>query len=271
MNITLETEKIKKEVPIAELVHKSLVAHGVITNPRVVKCGTYYSWERHIKRRVRCGYVKECPMCYERTADLKRYEILKKQEECLKGGGRLLLVTLTIPHKKTDSLKYLQDKLSNSVKKLKNQHGWRKIREQSFMPPRTVYEVTYSEKNGFHPHVHMIFFQNNLQLTNNKIRENLNSYWRNYTGGNVDVGDVDSPTIYINKKQYDWVNVDDLQKSLGDLKRKTKNHFKRNELEGMLVCNDNIPDYKPPPPLTVESIIKGAKEIRDNQSYYKER
>jgi hypothetical protein len=39
----------------------------------------------------------------------------------------------------------------------------------------------------------------------------------------------------------------------------------------MLVCNDNIPDYKPPPPLTVESIIKGAKEIRDNQSYYKER
>ena len=50
MNNTLETEKRKKEVPIAELVHKSLVAHGIITNPRVIKCGTYYSWERHIKK-----------------------------------------------------------------------------------------------------------------------------------------------------------------------------------------------------------------------------
>ena len=44
MNNTLETDKIKKKVPIPELVHKSLVAHGIITNPRVVKCGTYYSW-----------------------------------------------------------------------------------------------------------------------------------------------------------------------------------------------------------------------------------
>ena len=280
MNNTIETEKRKREVPIAELVHKSLVAHGIITNPRVVKCGTYYSWERHIKRRVRCGRVKECPMCYERTADLKRHEILKKQEECLKDGGSLFLVTLTMTHKKTDRLKYLQDKLSDSVRKLKNQHGWRKIREQSFMPPRTIYEVTYSEKNGFHPHVHMVFFQKNLQLTKTKIRETLSPYWNNYTGGNVDVGNVDNPTTYINKKEYDWVNVDDLQKSLGDLKRKTKNHFKKSELEGhfkkselegMVVCHDNIPDYKPPPPLTIESILKGAKEIRENQSYYKER
>ena len=84
MNNTLETEKRKKEVPIAELVHKSLVAHVIITNPRVVKCGTYYSWERHIKRRVRCGNVKECPMCYERTADLKRHEILKNRKNASK-------------------------------------------------------------------------------------------------------------------------------------------------------------------------------------------
>ena len=82
---------------------------------------------------------------------------------------------------------------------------------------------------------------------------------------------MDNPTTYINKKEYDWVNVDDLEKSLGDLKRKTKKTFKKSELEGMVVCHDNIPDYKPPPPLTIESILKGAKEMRENQSYYKER
>ena len=89
------------------------------------------------------------------------------------------------------------------------------------------------------------------------------------TGANLDVGNVDNPTTYINKKQYDWVDVDEVNKSLGDLKRKTKKSFKKNELEGMLVCNDNIPEYKPP--MTVEGILKGLKEIQDNQSYYKER
>ena len=87
-------------------------------------------------------------------------------------------------------MKYLQDKLSVSVRTLKNQHGWRKIREQSFMPPRTVYECTYSEINGFHPHVHMLFFQKNILLTKTKIRETLSPYWNNYTGGNVDVCNV---------------------------------------------------------------------------------
>ena len=126
----------------------------------------------------------------------------------------------------------------------------------------------------------MMFFADNQIIKKTQIRNTLSPYWNNYTGANLDVGNVDNPTTYINKKEYDWVNVDDLQKSLGDLKRKTKNHFKKSELEGhfkkselegMVVCHDNIPDYKPPPPLTIESILKGAKEIRENQSYYKER
>ena len=118
-------------------------------------------------------------------------------------------------------------------------------------------------------HVHMIFFMKDKQLTKTKISETLSPYWNNYTGGNVDVGNVDNPTIYINKKEYDWVNVDDLYSSLGDLKRKTKNHFKKSELEGMVLCNDNIPDYKPP--ISLDELVKVAKEMRENQSYYKER
>ena len=259
---------IKTGKPFVEHLHESLVKHGVITDPRVVKCGTYYSWERHIKRRVRCGNVKECPMCYERTADFKRYEILEKQEECLKGGGSIFLVTGTVRHKKTDTLKYLQDKLSNSVRKLKNQHGWRKIREQSFMPPRTVYEVTYGLENGFHPHVHMIFFMKDKQLTKTKIRETLSPYWNNYTGANLDVRNLDNPTIYINKKQYEWVDVNELEETIGKMNRDVQERFKKSELEEMLVCHDNT-EYKPP--MTVEGILEGLKEIQGNQSYYRER
>ena len=260
---------IKTEKPLVEHLHESLVKHGVITNPRVVKCGTYYSWERHIKHRIQCGKIKECPICSERILDYKRHQMLKTQEECLKDGGSLFLITGTIKHKKTDSLKYSQNTLRTAVRKLKKQKGWRKLLEQSNHPTRTVYECTYSEKNGYHPHVHMMFFADNQIIKKTQIRNTLSHYWRNYTGANLDVGNVDNPTTYINKKEYDWVNVDDLYSSLGDLKRKTKNHFKKSELEGMVLCNDNIPDYKPP--ISLDELVKVAKEMRENQSYYKER
>jgi len=117
----------------------------------------------------------------------------------------------------------------------------------------------------------MVFFQKNLQLTKTKIRETLSPYWNNYTGGNVDVGNVDNPNTYINKKEYPYVNLDELQSTIGKMNRELKNHFKRSELESMIVCHDNFPYYEPPPPLTVEGILKGVKEIRENQSYYKER
>ena len=40
---TKETEK-----PFIDTLHASLVTHKIITNPRVIKCGTYFSKE--------CGY-----------------------------------------------------------------------------------------------------------------------------------------------------------------------------------------------------------------------
>ena len=260
---------IKTEKPFVEHLHESLVKHGVITNPRVVKCGTYYSWERHIKHRIQCGKIKECPICSERILDYKRHQMLKTQEKCLKDGGSLFLITGTIKHKKTDSLKFSQDKLSTAVRKLKKQKGWRKLLEQSSHPTRTVYECTYSEKNGYHPHVHMMFFADNQIINKTQIRNTLSNYWRNYTAGNLDVSKIDNPTIYLNKKEYPYVDLDELQETIGKMNRELKEHFTKSELETELVKIDNFPEYEPV--ISVEGILKTLHEMQDNQSYYKER
>ena len=260
---------IKTGKPFVEHLHASLVKHGVITNPRVVKCGTYYSWERYIKHRIKCGKIKECPICRERVSDYKRHQMLKTQEECLKDGGSLFLITGTIKHKKSDSLKFSQDKLSSTVRKLKKQKGWRKLLERSSHPTRTVYETTYSEKNGFHPHVHMLFFADNQIIKKTQIRNTLSHYWNNYTGSNLDVTKIDNPTIYLNKKEYDWVNLDELESKIGKMNKELKEHFTKPELETELVKIDNFPDYEPS--ISVEGILKTLKEMQDNQSYYKER
>ena len=260
---------IKTEKPFVEHLHESLVKHGVITNPRVVKCGTYYSWERHIKHRIQCGKIKECPICSERILDYKRHQMLKTQEECLKDGGSLFLITGTIKHKKSDSLKFSQNTLRTAVRKLKKQKGWRKLLEQSSHPTRTVYECTYSEKNGYHPHVHMMFFADNQIIKKTQIRNTLSHYWNNYTGANLDVSNIDNPTIYLNKKEYDWVDLDELESKIGKTNRELKEHFTKSELETELVKIDNFPDYEPV--ISVEGILKTLHEMQDNQSYYKER
>jgi len=257
---------VTRKEPFVEHLHASLVKHGVITNPRVVKCGTYYSWERHIKHRIQCGKIKECPICRERISDYKRHQMLKTQEKCLKDGGSLFLITGTIKHKKTDSLKFSQDKLSSAVRKLKKQKGWRKLLERSSHPTRTVYETTYSEKNGFHPHVHMMFFADNQIIKKTQIRNTLSHYWNNYTGSNLDVTKIDKPTPYVGGKKYYPRELDDIFKKQKD---EMKEHFAKEELEIELVKVDSYPDYEPP--ISVEGILRTLKEIQQNQSYYKER
>ena len=64
MNNTIETEKRKKEVPFVELVHKSLVAHGIIINPNIVN-GERTSMK---SRDMIFQYTKALNIMVERTA-----------------------------------------------------------------------------------------------------------------------------------------------------------------------------------------------------------
>ena len=79
---TIETEK---EILFVDALHESLVNHKIITNPRVIQCGTYFSKERgYVRYRVKCGNIKECSRCRTEGLSQRRQEMLSKQESCLK-------------------------------------------------------------------------------------------------------------------------------------------------------------------------------------------
>ena len=74
---TTETEK---EILFVDALHESLVTHKIVTNPRVIQCGTYYSRERgQFTYRVRCGNIKECPRCRTEELAKRRLEIISAQ------------------------------------------------------------------------------------------------------------------------------------------------------------------------------------------------
>ena len=111
MNQTHQENTKKTEKQFVDILHESLVNHKIITNPRVIQCGTYYSKERgYFRYRIKCGNIKECPRCREKTLSFRRSQMLQRQEECINQGGSLFIITGTLKHKKTD-LRYLQKKL----------------------------------------------------------------------------------------------------------------------------------------------------------------
>lgn len=196
---TIETGK---EILFVDAHHEYLVNHKIISNPRVIQCGTYFSKEQgHFKYRVKCGNIKECPRCRTEGLSKRRQEILSEQEECIREGGFLFMITGTLKHKKSDSLRFLQGKLSDAVKKLKNQYGCREIMKGKSMSTKTVYETTYSLKHGFHPHVHMLVGLNLEGIHKTQIHKALNNNWRNYTGANLDVSNIDNPTVCVGGKE----------------------------------------------------------------------
>ena len=132
------------------------------------------------------------------------------------------------------------------------------------MSTKTVYETDYSLKNGFHPHAHMLIGLNQDGINKTGIHKTLNNNWRSYTGANLDVTNIDSPTVYVGGKE-------EYPEKLGSVfrhqKQEMETNFTRPRLETILVSYDQIPEYQNPS-LPRETIVKILKEMNQNQSYY---
>ena len=270
MNTSKNNTETGKEVLFVDALHESLVANKIITNLRVIQCGTYYSRERgHFTYRVRCGNIKECPRCRTEELAKRRLEILSAQEECLREEGSIFMITGTLKHRKTDSLRFLQKKLGDSVKRLKNQYGWRQIMKSRIMSTKTVYETTYTLKSGYHPHTHMLIGLNQEGINKTQIHKALNNNWRNYTGANMDVTNIDSPTVYVGgKEEYPEKLLEIFRQQKREMQFNLKDkQFPRSRLETILMYYDQIPGYTNPS-MPKEKVVKILKEMNRNQSYY---
>ena len=111
------------------------------------------------------------------------------------------------------------------------------------MSTKTVYETTYSLKHGFHPHAHMLFGLNQDGINKTQIHKALNCNWKNYTGANLDVTNVDQPTIYVGGKQE---YPEKLESIFRQQKQEMKEHFSRSNLETMLVSYVLVSEYQNP-------------------------
>lgn len=127
-----------------------------------------------------CRKCWVCPTCVARLGAQKKAELIELQKVINDLGLYAYMMTFTIPHSLRDRLIDLLEKLKVAQGKFIDGMRAGKLRKIfSKVGHITVLEVTYSEKSGWHPHLHILviseLFYTDKELIN--IEENLYKAW----------------------------------------------------------------------------------------------
>lgn len=105
-----------------------------------------------------CGSVWACPCCSARISEVRRQELqqLEQWAGSPKRGLRLVMMTLTARHRNM-RLGDMVDRLAKAKRRMQNRKGWQRLRQSGLLAGTvSVREATHGEKNGWHPHYHVL-------------------------------------------------------------------------------------------------------------------
>jgi len=106
-----------------------------------------------------CGSVWTCPVCAAKIQERRRIEIASAIDWCYANDMQAVLVTLTFPHTRKDELKELLTKQSKALQRLRAGQPWSRFKNSiKYRGLIRSLELTYGTTNGWHPHVHELWF-----------------------------------------------------------------------------------------------------------------
>lgn len=197
-----------------------------------------------------CGSIWNCPVCAAKISERRRQELKQAMDSAVRLGWQAHFVTLTIRHGIGDDLKrtkQLQQQAlrrlnsgKNSIKShlLRNgieQHGY--IR---------AYEITHGNKNGFHPHFHIILFTSGA--SSDQLHSLFAPAWQKAC---VSVG-LSEPTLERGCTVKDGTFAAEYVSKWGIEDEMTKANQKKSKLKGITpwgllraVLDNDDPEYSP--------------------------
>jgi hypothetical protein len=102
-----------------------------------------------------CGSIWICPVCAVKISERRRIELEGAKTE----GLSMMMITVTLKHNATDKLKSLVDDLNEAWRFVTSGRGWQDIKMiYGIVASVTGREVTYSKVNGWHPHLHILYY-----------------------------------------------------------------------------------------------------------------
>lgn len=105
-----------------------------------------------------CKSVWSCPVCGGIIRAARGREISEGVTNWMDAGHGVYLVTVTIRHSRSDSLKSLLDTLSDAWRRVVSGSVWQRLKAEWGLRGYTrTLEINYGP-NGWHPHFHFLFY-----------------------------------------------------------------------------------------------------------------
>jgi hypothetical protein len=112
----------------------------------------------HYKQLQTCGSVWACPICAAKISEKRRAELVAAVATHKAQGGAVLLLTLTNPHYRADSLQSLLQGQTKAFTGLLKGRVWDLLAKRiGLLGHVRAWEVTHGG-NGWHPHFHVLLF-----------------------------------------------------------------------------------------------------------------
>jgi hypothetical protein len=132
----------------------------------------------HYGNLMTCGYVWSCPICAPKVAARRAVEVEQAITAHHQAGGRVLFLTLTVPHYAHDDLAQLLPDYTGALSSFWSRRGVKDaLRVVGFAGSIRALEVTHGG-NGWHPHTHYLLFVNDLDvLAQSVLEDRLRLTW----------------------------------------------------------------------------------------------
>lgn len=200
-----------------------------------------------------CGRVWPCPICAAKITERRRIELQAADVR----GLSYFMVTITLQHSAKDDLKTLSDDLGSAWRKVTAGRGWQRIKKMfKIVGSVTGREVTYGIKNGWHPHLHILYYS---KMSLKKIRvsvirdhisdrfqvavKSLGRYASPIHAVQVTTGE-DLTRLYIAKvgleddKENTWNLVSEITKAPAKMSMAEGDHYTPFQLVDLYMCGD---------------------------------
>jgi hypothetical protein len=106
-----------------------------------------------------CGSVWHCPICAAKISEKRRQELHSAISQAKEKGLQVVMCTYTFRHDRADNLQDILDRFLKAFRASKAGRAAKSTRElYGVKGIIRALEVTYSDKNGWHPHIHELVF-----------------------------------------------------------------------------------------------------------------
>lgn len=193
----LSFEECKKNRKLRYDIRRELIKNDLVSK-RVSSCGcplpntTEVLIHRDnnnnskVKNIMSCGSIWECEVCSTKILNHRQKEIEKINQGWLKDKGSILLMTFTVRHSRNDSLK---DVLGDTKTKTGVNGAYtRLLSHRGFIRLKDKYKIEFSVRglevtwgliNGFHAHIHSLFYLKEVltEAQKEELKEELFNLW----------------------------------------------------------------------------------------------